>query len=133
MTSSTGRSGCTSPETSMLSLTMVQCTSNNRSLTESAAIKVRNLCLLLRFRQRPFMDIQRRKKKPKTVLAYCLNSRDFHIDRKNWKSRSLQFGHFFFFARISILFTVLDVYMLVNELPLHLLEECVFPPTAIPV
>jgi hypothetical protein len=95
MTSSTGRSGCTSPETSVLSLTMVQHTSNSWSLTESAAIKVRNLCLLLRLRQWLFTDIQHRKKKHKTVLAYCLDSRDFHIERKNRKSGSLQFRQFF--------------------------------------
>jgi len=40
--------------------------------------------------------VQAKKRKPKTVLAYCLNIRDFHIDRKNRKSGSLQFRHFFF-------------------------------------
>jgi hypothetical protein len=64
-------------------------------LTESAAIKVRTWCLLLRFRQRLFMDTQHDKQKSKTVLAYCLNSRNFHIDRKNRKSGSLQFRHIF--------------------------------------
>jgi len=76
------------------------------------------------------MDIQHHKKKPKTVLAYCPNSRDFHIVTKNQKSDSLQFRYFF---GENFFLTVLNVDMLVNYFPQHLLKECVSPPTAISV
>lgn len=96
MTSSTSRSGCTShfPRDFGAFFDCVSVYIRRRELDRMSS-RVRNSCLLLRFRQRLFMDIQHRHKKPKIYSRIALTT------RKNRKSGTLQF-RLFRFARISI-------------------------------